>query len=112
MKISRKFKINDTTELTFTTVLSSSELSDAYYEKEVEFDREDIVNKLNEIFEADEDEIRGISRFEITEEMIDCMACEKRRLMDKYNVDWEYATKQAIDTVLNRENAKKGNKAA
>ena len=33
MKISRKFKINDTTELTFTTVLSSSELSDAYYEK-------------------------------------------------------------------------------
>ena len=44
--------------------------------KEVEFDREDIVNKLNEIFEADEDEIRGISRFEITEEMIDCMACE------------------------------------
>ena len=77
MKISRKFKINDTTELTFTTVLSSSELSDAYYEKEVEFDREDIVNKLNEIFEADEDEIRGISRFEITEEMIDCMACKQ-----------------------------------
>ena len=32
--------------------------------------------------------------------------------MDKYNVDWEYATKQAIDTVLNREKAKKGDKAA
>lgn len=33
MKISRTIKINDTTELTLTTVLSSTELSDAYYEK-------------------------------------------------------------------------------
>lgn len=53
-----------------------------------------------------------MKRSEITEEMIECMAYEKRRLMNKYDVDWEYATDQAIKTVLNQEKSKKGDEAA
>ena len=112
MKISRTIKINDTTELTLTTVLSSTELSDAYYEKEVEFDREDITYELDERSEEGKEDICGMKRSEITEEMIECMAYEKRRLMNKYDVDWEYATDQAIKTVLNQEKSKKGDDAA
>ena len=102
MNISRTIRIDDSTELTITTRLSSTELYNAYLEKEYEFDREDVVCEIEERFEEDDEkDICGMKRSEITEEMIDEMAVEKRRIMDRYNTDWDIAVSQAIEKVIN-----------
>ena len=87
--------------------LTPQELYDAYEEQEHIYDCEDIRFQLDEMIgdiecgETEEDEetkvIRAIAS---SEEMISDCAYRKRRMMDKYDVSWDYAVSEAIQEVV------------
>lgn len=100
MRISRTIKIDEHTDLTITTELTHDEIYNAYEEQEFNFDYQDIIDEINRRSEEIGGDICGLRRDEITEEMIETMASEKRRQIDKYGVDWEYARDNAIKIVI------------
>lgn len=111
--ISRTFKLDETTEATLKIELSAQETRETYLEQEFIYDREDIMDELERLAEdEDEPDICGMPFADITDRMIDDMACEKRRQMDKYGVDWDYARDEAIGMIVKREIAKQGETAA
>lgn len=81
--------------------LTDGEVFDAYLEKEFEFDKSDIENVLYGMSDDELIEEYGADRAKI-ESLMDEIATEKRRNMDKYDTDWNYATTEAIRDVLAR----------
>lgn len=76
--------------------LSPRELCDAYYEQEHNYDVEDVKVRFDDMID-DEFEDHGLTR-EYAEAHMDEIAYNKRRNMTKYEMSWEYALDEAIDT--------------
>ena len=79
--------------------LTDRELYDAYCEQRFIFDREDIKGLFDNYEDDELIEIYGVTRTEI-EAFYDDAAIEMRRNIDKYEMSWEYARDEAIDTVI------------
>ena len=93
MTITRKIP-NSNKEMEIT--LTSSELSEAYYEQEHEFDKRDIINEIeDENFETDYK-----CSAEIAMKYVDEMAYRKRKYIDDYNEHWSDAVRDAINEIL------------
>ena len=78
--------------------LTPQEVLDAYYQQEHSFDEDDVRDRFNE-WDDERFLEYGVTRAE-AEEQISDIAYEKRRIMNKYDTDWEYALDEAISTVL------------
>lgn len=78
--------------------LTARELSDAFYEQEHLFDIEDVLNKLNEMSDDDFADY-GLTREQVEKE-VDEIAYIKRHSINKYDMNWEEAVRDAIDTYL------------
>lgn len=78
--------------------LTERELSDAYYEQEHLFDIEDVINALDER-EDNEFEDYCLTKSQVKKD-VDEIAYQKRRNINKYNMDWETATSDAINDYL------------
>lgn len=89
--------------------LTSDELFSAYREQEAEFDKQDVINEL-EIYDSEEtgrEDFLGkygvpFDKVWNNEELIEGIAAEKRRNMDKYGMEWTYALHDAMNTELAR----------
>lgn len=106
--ITRTITLDDSIVITLDVKLSSQELYDAYCEQEHKFDKEDVVSELENLAQANDQDICGLPYDEITDEMIEAMADEKRRQMDKYGADWDYARDEAIGMVIKKELSQRG----
>lgn len=79
--------------------LTERELSDAYYEQEHNYDKEDIVNEVESLDVGEIYEFYGVTREQFSS-LVPQMAYEKRRLMDKYGRSWDTAVGEAIRNVI------------
>ena len=79
--------------------LTDNELYQAYLEKEFQFDRMDVEDVFDGISDDDLIEAYGVG-FDAIAPLIDEMAEQKRRNMDKYDMSWDYARDDAIRYVL------------
>ncbi len=79
--------------------LTDRELIDAFYEQEHLFDIEDVQDKLAEM---DDDEFAeyGLTRSYVDKDDIDEIAHKKRYRINKYGMNWESATEDAIYAYL------------
>ena len=79
--------------------LTAQERWEAYYEQEKIFDTRDCADVIYGM--SDEE---CLDAYEITVEefrkLLPYMGQEKRRLMDKYDMDWIYARDEAISSVI------------
>lgn len=92
MKITRKLESG----LEITVELTSDEIRDAYYEYEHECDKNDVINEIeSEDFESDY-ECSADTAMKYIEEI----AVEKRRNIDKYDMQWHVALHEAILSVI------------
>lgn len=81
--------------------LTRRELLDAYYEQQYEFDKEDIRTLLDSFDDRYWQDRYGVCRAEI-EPLVEDMAVMMRLNMDKYDMYFDYARDDAVDTVLRR----------
>lgn len=82
-----------------TFELTGRELANAYYEQEHLFDIEDVKGELESIVSAEVDEeeyVAAAQRILDSPELLSNCARDKRRSMDKYNMDWNSATTEAV----------------
>ena len=79
--------------------LTADELMKAYYEQEHNFDMQDVQEYIEEY---DDETIFSVDKARLFE-LIDDIATEERRLMDKWGLRWYDAIDQAIENVLRRE---------
>lgn len=79
--------------------LTPSEIYGAYVVQQFEFYRGDIEDLICGLNDEDVKECYGVSTQEF-KDLIDDMAYEMRRQIDKYDVTWEYARDEAIRTVI------------
>lgn len=79
--------------------LTPNELYQAYAEQENIYDAQDIENKVVEMTDEEIVAAYGVTR-QVWEELVPAMAYEKRRLMDKYGMDWETACDDAIAAIV------------
>lgn len=86
--------------------LTARELTDAYYEQEHLFDVEDAQNVLQFIVDEGVDEPERIAAAKAiladANKLADC-AYQKRRNMEKYGMDWEYALDEAMKDAIRAE---------
>lgn len=79
--------------------LTAQERWEAYYEQEKLFDSEDCADMINGLSDD-----QCLDAYEITVEefrkLLPYMGQEKRRLMDKYDMEWTYARDEAISSVI------------
>ena len=94
-----KRMINDT-EYTFE--LTPSEMTSAYYEQQYEFDKLDVETLLDSFDDDYWFDNYGWHRADITQEMIEDMASEMRRYIDKYDCDWDWSRDEAVGVILKR----------
>ena len=97
-------------EIEGTTVafeLTGIELYNAYKEQQFTFDKMDVEDMIVGLPEANVKELYHVSIAEF-KALIEEMAMEMRRNIDKYDMGWGYARDEAIFTVLGR--SKKTNK--
>ena len=82
--------------------LTEAELKQAYYEYKHILDKEDVKALLREYDDMDDEfkDTYGISRDQITDEMISAIATEMRNNMDQYGQDMESARKDAMKDKL------------
>ena len=88
--------------------LTAAELLDAYYEQEHNFDMQDVQEHIEEY---DDETIFGYTVRDYTVsvdkarllELVDDIATEERRLMNKWGLRWYDAVDQAIENVLRQE---------
>lgn len=86
--------------------LTAEELSAAYYEQEHNFDVQDVQSRFNgEITDSELEEIYGVTPEQITDEVIENIAYEARRNMDKYDMEHPYAIDAAVKDILNAINS-------
>lgn len=86
---------------TYDIELTDEELFEAYLEKEHMFDIQDVTDMLNGMSDFDINEYYGVTREEAVL-LIDEIANEMRRDIDKYDMSWQNARDEAIETVLRR----------
>ena len=91
MKVTR---IIDGTKVTI--VLTKQELQEAYYVQEHEFDKDDVVEALNDMSDEEIAENGFTREFMMTDAVIENIALRKRWEIDKYGTDW----KTALDTAF------------
>lgn len=103
MTINRTIKLSDSIEATLNITLTGQEVYEAFREKEFEYDRQDIQDELENREAEDAQNICGVPCSFITESMIDDMASEMRRQIDKYDVSWDYARDEAIQEIIEKE---------
>lgn len=111
MILKREIELQGKEKLSLEVELTEEERREAFEEQEYLYDYMDIESKLNEKKEEEETELYGFPIDEITEEMLEKMAEEKRRQMDKYDLDWETACEEAIKIII-QERRKPEGKAA
>jgi len=85
----------------FSFELLPDELCEAYFEQQEKFDIEDIINYGEMMSHAELEEELGCTYAEFLS-MKEEMAQEMRRNIDKYDMEFAYARKEAIDTVIRR----------
>lgn len=98
MTITREIKLSNgqTTQLSIT--LSNKELSEAYYEQEHNFDKQDVETELeDEDFETN----YNYSTEKLTP-YISEIAYLKRKYIDKYDIEWQDALHDAIVDTINK----------
>lgn len=92
--------------------LTDRELFDAYYEQQFEFDRQDIIDAVDDklyepsfydlpsVVASDSvlgEQISNKQRFQkIVDAEVEKAAMDMRRMIDKYGCDWEYARDEAL----------------
>ena len=81
--------------------LTADELYRAYLEQEYEFDLDGVNNHFDAFEDEDLVETYGKTREELSK-LYEDIARELRRLMDKYDMQYDYALTEAIDMVLGR----------
>lgn len=79
--------------------LTPDELYAAYREQEFKFDRNDIEDYFAAFDDVEIEEMYSMTRKKL-EEKFDDMACEMRRNIDKYDMQWQYARDAAIAEIL------------
>lgn len=79
--------------------LTTDELYAAYREQEFKFDRNDIEDYFAAFDDVEIEEMYSMTRKKL-EEKFDDMACEMRRNIDKYDMQWQYARDAAIAEIL------------
>lgn len=82
--------------------LSDKELYNAYKEQENIFDMEDIKDVFACLDDSELWETYGLSRGQL-ELLIDEMAYQMRRNINKYDMSWDYARDDAIQNVADAE---------
>lgn len=83
--------------------LTERELADAYYEQEHLFDVEDVKGELEVIVENDVDEeeyVAAAKRVLSDSKLLSACAYDKRRNMDKYDMNWVSATSDAVHSAV------------
>lgn len=81
--------------------LTGDELYEAYLEQEYEFDLNGVINHFDAFEDEDLVQTYGKTRKELSE-LHGNIARELRRLMDRYDMQYDYALTEAIDLVLER----------
>ena len=81
--------------------LTSNELCEAYYEQEHKFDIDDVDDLICGLDDEYVLEVYGVDA-ERFRELEPEMAYEKRRLMDKYDMAWNDARDEAVDSILEK----------
>lgn len=79
--------------------LTPDELYDAFREQEFLFDREDCKAVIDDLADDEIFDTYGVTAEQFMAHLDD-MAAEKRRNMNKYDMDWEYARDEAIRAVI------------
>lgn len=82
--------------------LTAEERRQAYYEQQHEFDGEDVKGDLEGRVFCGADSAEFAKQFLDNPDMISEIARDKRRNMDKYDMSWEDATREAVDDALAR----------
>lgn len=100
MLLKREIELQGRIKLSLEVELTEEERREAFEEQEYLYDYMDIESKLNEKKEEGETEFYGFLIDEITEDMLEAMATEKRRQMDKYDLDWGTACEEAIKMII------------
>jgi hypothetical protein len=85
----------------YTFDLTPSEMAAAYFAQQYEFDKEDVETLLDSFDDGYWQENYGMSRAEI-DPLVEDIASEMRRMIDKYDVDWDYARDEAVGEILRR----------
>lgn len=82
--------------------LTSQERLRAYYEQEHVFDIEDVRNELEEWAEQGDLEARLAANLLADRAKLSEIALDKRRNMDKYDMDWGIATRTAVKDAFHK----------
>ena len=79
--------------------LTESELVNAYFEQQYKFDVRDVKDL---ICGWDDDDVLGVYGITVAEyeKLSDDIASEMRRNMDKYDMDFDYARDEAVNSVV------------
>lgn len=80
-----------------TIVLTQQELQEAYYVQEHEFDKQDVVDALNDMSDEEIAENGFTREFMMTDAVIENIALRKRWDIDKYGTDWKSALDNAFE---------------
>lgn len=80
--------------------LTEQELVDAYFEQEHNYDKTDVLGLFGEYEDDDLQEKFGITRDQVTDELVSDIATEMRHNMDKYGLDKENALDEAVKTKI------------
>lgn len=103
-----------TREINGSTVeiqLTDHELYLAFEEQQHTYDCYDCEDLIDGLSEEEVQECYGVSPGQF-KALVDEMATEKRRNMDKYDMSWDYARDEAVRTVIDRFKRYAGHKTA
>lgn len=82
--------------------LTPSEIYGAYVVQQFEFDKDDIEDLICGLSDDDVRSCYGVNT-ETFRSLIEDMAYEMRRQINKYDVSWEYARDEAVRSVISSE---------
>ena len=100
MKIEREGKVFE---------LTTEERYSAYYEQEHEFDIEDVIGELESRCDGEDDTL--VRELLADRDRLSAAADKKRRLVDDFDVNWNDATREAVDEAITRLAEAKGDKS-
>lgn len=86
--------------------LTSEELLHAYWEQEHLYDIDDVKSELELVVDNDIDEaeyIEAAKRIYEDSDKLDSVARSKRRNIDRYNMEWNFAVSEAVKDAIQEE---------
>ena len=89
--------------------LTAEERRRAYYEQEHEFDIEDVIGELESRCDGEDDAL--VRELLADRDQLSAAADKKRRLVDDFDVNWNDATREAVDEAITRLAEAKGGKS-